>query len=84
MADIQVKNTDVSGRHLAMKFTPSGPQVLVLSSCGATVNGKELAQGDVATVSDGSEILLGSSVKIVVNKVSRPLSEPMNNDSTEV
>lgn len=86
VADVRVQNTDISGRHLEISITSCGPQVKVLSFRGATtVDGKELAQGDIAMVSDGSEILLGikSSVKVVVKSAPKPLPELINNDNAE-
>lgn len=86
VADVRVPNTDISGRHLEISITSCGPQVKVLSFRGATtVDGKELAQGDVAMVSDGSEILFGikSSVKVVVKSAPKPLPELINNDNAE-
>jgi hypothetical protein len=87
VADVRVQNTDISGRHLEISITSCGPQVKVLSFRGATtVDGKELAQGDVAMVSDGSEILFGikSSVKVVVKKVGKVPSSPESEVPKEV
>ena len=75
-ADLGSPYPDVEGGHLVLIATSTGLKALVRGKSGVVVDGKPFKEDDVVVLSEGSEILVGSQLKIGVSKAPAPDAAP--------
>ena len=65
-ADVHLEESDVSGKHMEVRFEPDGCHVVCVSKHGMKVNERKIQQGESVKLELDDEIMLGTQVRFRV------------------